>query len=66
MGNSPGNLAASGRSFFGPKGEGNFVGFRVAMVPEPSTALLLACGLAGLAAAGRPARPGMPGESVHS
>ena len=50
MGNSPGNLAASGRSFFGPKGEGNFVGFRVAMIPEPSTALLLASGLAVLAA----------------
>lgn len=39
--------------FDNPLGEFASVGFRVAMIPEPSTALLLAAGLAGLAAAGR-------------
>jgi formylglycine-generating enzyme required for sulfatase activity len=33
--------------------ESGDTGFRVAMIPEPSTVLLLATGLAGLAAAGR-------------
>jgi hypothetical protein len=48
-----GNLAASDRGFgVTPTTEGG-IGFRVAMIPEPGTALLLAVGLAGLAAAGR-------------
>ena len=34
-----------------PSNEVDYIGFRVAMIPEPSTALLLAVGLAGLAAA---------------
>ena len=50
----PGLLAASSRDSNMPMAnEDNVVGFRVASIPEPSTALLLATGLAGLAAAGR-------------
>jgi formylglycine-generating enzyme required for sulfatase activity len=33
----------------GPSNEGNFVGFRVAMIPEPGTGLLVMAGLLGLA-----------------
>jgi formylglycine-generating enzyme required for sulfatase activity len=51
---SPDYLAASDLSgFVGPGYEHVGIGFRVAMIPEPSTALLLATGLAGLAAAAR-------------
>ena len=48
--NSSGNLAASIRSYSTLSYEVDHIGFRVAMIPEPSTALLLAAGLAGLAA----------------
>ncbi|MGA1539426.1 MAG: SUMF1/EgtB/PvdO family nonheme iron enzyme [Chthoniobacterales bacterium] len=44
------NLEASTRSSGDPAGEGNFVGFRVATVPEPSTYALLAMSAAGLGA----------------
>jgi formylglycine-generating enzyme required for sulfatase activity len=47
------DLAASYRVGSNPANEGDSFGFRVAMIPEPSTALLLACGLAGLAAVRR-------------
>jgi formylglycine-generating enzyme required for sulfatase activity len=46
------HLAASFWLGADPFGESFLLGFRVAMIPEPSTALLLATGLAGLAAAG--------------
>jgi sulfatase modifying factor 1 len=49
----PAHLAASVRFGYSPVIENDTLGFRVAMIPEPSTALLLACGLAGLAAPGR-------------
>jgi formylglycine-generating enzyme required for sulfatase activity len=49
----PSTLAGANRGFTNPAAEGAYVGFRVAMIPEPSTALLLASGLAGLAAAGQ-------------
>jgi formylglycine-generating enzyme required for sulfatase activity len=49
----PYHLAASGRYKIFPPYESSIVGFRVAMIPEPSTVLLIAFGLAGLAAAGR-------------
>jgi formylglycine-generating enzyme required for sulfatase activity len=52
-GSDPLDLAASLRNNQNPVYEGGGIGFRVAMIPEPSTALLLACGLAGLAAARR-------------
>jgi formylglycine-generating enzyme len=45
----PENLAASLRDDFPPAVESLFVGFRVAMVPEPGTGLLLMGGLLGLA-----------------
>jgi hypothetical protein len=48
-----GDLAASIRNGTTTTNELDGVGFRVAMIPEPSTALLLATGLAGLAAARR-------------
>jgi len=48
-----GALAASRRAAIGPGGGSNVIGFRVAMIPEPSTALLLASGLIGLAVPGR-------------
>ena len=44
------NLEASTRSSGDPAGKGNFVGFRVATVPEPSTYALLAMSAAGLGA----------------
>jgi formylglycine-generating enzyme required for sulfatase activity len=48
----PPYLAASYRlDYHYPTGTSSYTGFRVAMIPEPSTALLLACGLAGFAAA---------------
>jgi formylglycine-generating enzyme required for sulfatase activity len=50
---SPDTLAASYRGGDVPHNGYSDIGFRVAMIPEPSTALLLATGLAGLAAAGR-------------
>jgi formylglycine-generating enzyme required for sulfatase activity len=50
---SPGALAAWDRAKTEPHGVSYGFGFRVAMIPEPSTALLLALGLAGLAAVGR-------------
>jgi len=46
---SPYDLAASDRNDSNPANENDGVGFRVAMIPEPSTALLVACGLVGLA-----------------
>ena len=46
-------LAAWSRNSIDPTHESVKVGFRVAMIPEPSTALLIAVGLAGLTAAGR-------------
>jgi formylglycine-generating enzyme required for sulfatase activity len=45
-------LRASSNCIFSTD-ESQNIGFRVAMIPEPSTALLLATGLAGLAARGR-------------
>jgi len=42
-------LAASFRISFGPSNEEDVVGFRVAMVPEPGTGLLVTLGLLGLA-----------------
>ncbi len=53
MGIVPGSLSVLARGDYPPPGESYQFGFRVAMIPEPSTALLLACGLAGLAAVGR-------------
>jgi formylglycine-generating enzyme required for sulfatase activity len=52
----PSRLAASSRSASTAGNECDCVGFRVAMVPEPNTALLVAGGLLALAARGR-ARP---------
>ena len=46
-------FAASRRYIGSPSVETVSYGFRVAMIPEPSTSLLLAVGLAGLAAAAR-------------
>ena len=49
-GSLPDILAASSRSDrYPPLDNAGSVGFRVASVPEPSTALLVACGLVGLA-----------------
>jgi formylglycine-generating enzyme required for sulfatase activity len=45
----PGNLESSIERLGTPTDEVDFVGFRVAMVPEPSTALLLMVGLIGFA-----------------
>jgi formylglycine-generating enzyme required for sulfatase activity len=51
--------ATAGASFYGADSPGSEsselgrLGFRIASVPEPTTALLLACGLVGLAAAQR-------------
>ena len=46
-------LAAAESDFWPSEAWEESIGFRVASIPEPSTALLLAGGLAGLAAAGR-------------
>jgi formylglycine-generating enzyme required for sulfatase activity len=46
----PSYLAASGRNGLDPDVEGYYVGFRVAMIPEPGTGLLLMTGMLGLAA----------------
>jgi sulfatase modifying factor 1 len=43
-------LATSYRYSQNPPIKEAVTGFRVAMIPEPSTALLVACGLVGLAA----------------
>jgi len=53
IGGGPDLLAASFDLARGPHEEYNHTGFRVAMIPEPTTALLLATGLAGLAAVRR-------------
>ena len=45
----PNYLAASYRSWVSPAYAYGNTGFRVAMIPEPCTALLVACGLVGLA-----------------
>jgi formylglycine-generating enzyme len=45
----PINLAASTRALRGPSDETVILGFRVAMVPEPGTGLLVITGLLGLA-----------------
>jgi formylglycine-generating enzyme len=51
FGSTPIILAASPRNIVGaPTSELNFLGFRVAMVPEPNTGLLVVAGLLGLAA----------------
>jgi sulfatase modifying factor 1 len=47
---SPLDLAASGRHSYNPALERYFVGFRVAMIPEPGTGLLLMAGMLGLSA----------------
>ena len=47
--NLPDKRAASNRSDNGPGSVDTTVGFRVAMIPEPSTALLTATGLAAMA-----------------
>jgi formylglycine-generating enzyme len=49
LSSSPGNLAASTRSGFDPAWEEFYLGFRLAMIPEPSTALLMVAGMLGLA-----------------
>jgi formylglycine-generating enzyme required for sulfatase activity len=49
----PGNLEASIQRLGTPTDEVDFVGFRVAMVPEPGTGLLMMMGLLGLASWGR-------------
>ncbi len=41
------SLSASARSYGHPAAEGNYVGFRVASVPEPSTIILLLTGALG-------------------
>ncbi len=43
------SLAASSRSNVGPSVEDSNIGFRLAMIPEPSTGLLVIAGLLGLA-----------------
>ena len=46
---TPNYLASSYRTGFGPTGESESIGFRVAMVPEPGSVSLLVCGaVAGL------------------
>ncbi|MDB4433107.1 formylglycine-generating enzyme family protein [bacterium] len=50
---SVGHLAASVRLSDHPTNENDSLGFRVAMIPEPGTGLLLGLGLAGLAAGQR-------------
>jgi len=42
------DLQSSGRSYLGPTNEGDYVGFRVASVPEPSTAVLVLMGVGAL------------------
>jgi formylglycine-generating enzyme required for sulfatase activity len=45
----PSHLAVSHRGYTIPIGQSNGVGFRVAMIPEPTTSLLFGLGLASLA-----------------
>jgi formylglycine-generating enzyme required for sulfatase activity len=45
----PGNLAASARAVRSPSDSTVILGFRVAMIPEPGTGLLVIAGLLGLA-----------------
>jgi sulfatase modifying factor 1 len=65
------DLASSGRYSFDPMHENGIVGFRVATVPEPSTGMLAAIGVAALVACAsrrtkamsyRPARRLRPGD----
>jgi len=57
--NSPNDLAASwGPGGFQTSGEGEYLGFRVASLPEPTQALLYTCALATLALLRRRARSG--------
>jgi formylglycine-generating enzyme required for sulfatase activity len=51
--NAPGDFAASFRLGDSPASEALDVGFRVAMIPEPGTGLLLGAGVLGLAAGRR-------------
>ena len=44
------------RASFRPESAGTLIGFRVAMIPEPSTGLLVIAGLVGFAAQRRRAR----------
>ena len=48
--NTETSLRSSTRNLNGPAGEGNFVGFRVATVPEPSTMVLTVLFSAGMLA----------------
>ena len=43
-----GFLRSSSRNLYGPANESFFVGFRVASVPEPSTAVLVLMGVGAL------------------
>jgi hypothetical protein len=47
--NDPSYLAASLRDSAGPRGSSAVLGFRLALIPEPSTGLLVVAGLLGLA-----------------
>ena len=47
-GNNGSFLQSSNRFSAGPTGEGDVVGFRVASVPEPSTAVLVLMGVGAL------------------
>src|SRR5262249_37094923 len=49
-------LAASARSSGSPSDENSFTGFRLALIPEPSTGLLVISGLLGVAGWRRGAR----------
>ena len=47
-GSNDGLLQSSFRTYVGPTFENHFVGFRVASVPEPSTAVLVLMGVGAL------------------
>ena len=57
-------LRASFRDYIAPSYDGNYVGFRIASIPEPSTLLLLCFG--SLAVVGHPPRPLTPCGSTHA